>query len=194
MKNLNKKGFALVETLIVSVFVMSIFTLMYTNFFPMIGEYERREKYDDIDSVYKTYLIKRLFEDQSVKSNYYTWVNFNFKREQINDHNRPTLLDCNVFSESQELSKEKREYCKLLFEKTNVYTIYLASYNLTSLKSNIPSSFDSRMKDYVNTLPNYTKTSQYKYRIIVEYKTTVNTESGEKVEDVYSFSTIGVDF
>lgn len=194
MKNLNKRGFALVETLIVSVFVMSIFTLMYTNFFPMIGEYERREKYDDIDSVYKTYLIKRLYEDQSAKSGYFTGVNFNFKRNQINNSNTAVLLDCNVFSTAEELAKEKRTYCETLLEKTNVYKVYLTKYNLTSLKSNFPSNFDVRMKDYVNTLPNYTKTSQYRYRIIVEYKTTVNTESEEKIEDVYSFSTIGVDF
>ena len=54
MHKLNKKGFALVETLIVSVFVMTIFSLIFTNFFPMMGEYERREGYDDIDSIYKT--------------------------------------------------------------------------------------------------------------------------------------------
>ena len=66
MKYLNTRGFALAETLIVSVFVMSIFSLMYVNFFPMVGEYEKREKYDDIDSVYNTYLIKRLFEDNTI--------------------------------------------------------------------------------------------------------------------------------
>ena len=58
MLKLNKKGFALVETLIVSVIVMAIFSILYTNFFPMMGEYERREGYDDIDSIYKSYLIK----------------------------------------------------------------------------------------------------------------------------------------
>ena len=33
MKKLNKKGFVLAETLIVTVFVMTIFTLLYVNFF-----------------------------------------------------------------------------------------------------------------------------------------------------------------
>ena len=54
MFKMNKKGFVLVETLIVTVFVATIFTVMYTNFFPMFGEYERREKYDDIDSIYSS--------------------------------------------------------------------------------------------------------------------------------------------
>ena len=44
MKNkkvLNSRGFILVETLIVGVFIMGIFSLLYANFFPLIGEYER---------------------------------------------------------------------------------------------------------------------------------------------------------
>ena len=60
MFKINKKGFALVETLIVAVFVATIFTIMYANFFPMFGEYERRETYDDVDSIYTTYLIKKM--------------------------------------------------------------------------------------------------------------------------------------
>ena len=34
-KKLNNGGFVLVETLIVSVFVMSIFSILYNNFFPL---------------------------------------------------------------------------------------------------------------------------------------------------------------
>ena len=62
MLKLNKKGFALVETLIVSVIVMTLFTILYTNFYPMIGEYNRRENYDDVDSIYNTNLIRSFLE------------------------------------------------------------------------------------------------------------------------------------
>ena len=41
MKLLNKKGFALVETLIVTTFVMTIFIFVYQNLVPLIGEYEK---------------------------------------------------------------------------------------------------------------------------------------------------------
>ena len=36
-KPLNKKGFMLLETLIVSIFVMTIFAMLYTNLFPLLG-------------------------------------------------------------------------------------------------------------------------------------------------------------
>ena len=44
---------------------MVIFANIYTNFFPLIGEYEKREHYDDIDSEYATYWIKKMIESKS---------------------------------------------------------------------------------------------------------------------------------
>lgn len=70
-KKLNNKGFVLAETLVVTIFLMTIFTMIYTYFYPLIGEYEKRENYDDVDSTYSIFWIKRLIEDQSysIKSN-----------------------------------------------------------------------------------------------------------------------------
>lgn len=62
MKKINNRGFILAETLIVSVFVMLLFTMIYNNFFPLIGEYEKRENYDDVDGKYTAYWIKKLIE------------------------------------------------------------------------------------------------------------------------------------
>ena len=54
---LNKKGFVLAETLVVAVFMATIFTIIYVNFYPLIGEYEKREFYDDLDSKYDIYVV-----------------------------------------------------------------------------------------------------------------------------------------
>ena len=58
MKLLNKKGFILVETLIVTLFVLTLFILVYQNLVPSLGEYERMSSYDDVDSVYANNLFK----------------------------------------------------------------------------------------------------------------------------------------
>lgn len=63
MKKINNRGFILAETLVVTVFLMIIFAMLYTNFYPLIGEYEKREAYDDIDSKYNVFWLKRLIED-----------------------------------------------------------------------------------------------------------------------------------
>lgn len=67
MKKLNKNGFVLAETLIVTVFLMVLFTMVYSNFYPLIGEYEKRETYDDVDSKYAVYWIKKLVESAAYK-------------------------------------------------------------------------------------------------------------------------------
>ena len=65
MKKLDSKGFVLAETLVVAVFLMAIFTLIFTNFYPLIGEYEKRETYDNVDGKYAVYWLKRMIEDSS---------------------------------------------------------------------------------------------------------------------------------
>lgn len=63
MKKNQKNGFVLAETLVVTVFLMTIFSMIYYYFYPLIGEYEQREVYDDVDDKYSVYWIKRILED-----------------------------------------------------------------------------------------------------------------------------------
>ena len=60
MSNINKKGFVLIETLVVTVFVVTLFLLVYRVTMPSIGEYEQLDKYDDVDSIYYANVIKRM--------------------------------------------------------------------------------------------------------------------------------------
>ena len=48
----NNSGFVLAETLVVTVFLMAIFVMIYINYLPLVGEYEKRETYDDVDGKY----------------------------------------------------------------------------------------------------------------------------------------------
>lgn len=65
MKKINSSGFVLAETLIVTVFLMTIFAMLYSSFLPLAGEYEKRENYDSVDGKYAVYWIKRMIEDSS---------------------------------------------------------------------------------------------------------------------------------
>ena len=62
MKKNNQKGFVLAETLVVTVFLMVIFAMVYSNFYPLMGEYEKREVYDDVDGKYSAYWLKQMVE------------------------------------------------------------------------------------------------------------------------------------
>lgn len=184
MKKMNNKGFALVETLIVATFVMGILTLIFSNFLPMMGKYERRERYDDIDSVYNTYLIKRMLENGESKDKTNTLTS------KITSNPSPFYnpVNCNIYNNTEFL-----DYCQNIFQNTGVSDIIVTSYNLSSLKNNLPTNSSKDFKDYISSLPNYNKNKEnYKYRIIVRYKHIINSETGDE-NTYYSFSTIGVD-
>lgn len=58
MKKKNK-GFILIELLIVAVFTASLFTFLYVNVLPIMGDYEQKEKYDTIDTKYVLYELRK---------------------------------------------------------------------------------------------------------------------------------------
>ena len=213
MLKLNKKGFALVETLIVSVFVMAIFTVLYTNLFPMMGEYERREYYDDIDSIYKTYdifkkankedIYKRYTINTSNPGSFITIFSADYNENkdsdgcyQIDIKKEEIINSCNAISTNE----ENRNYCINLFTEIKATRVYLTRYTIKDLKnavkkdSNSVNSIDSSTKDYINTLPYYKKGSdEHTFRIIVEYVKEINSASCESRKTINTFSTIGVD-
>ncbi len=57
----NKKGFVLTETLMVAVFIIGIFTFLYTSILPLVGTYDDKVKREnDIDIVYKLHNLRNM--------------------------------------------------------------------------------------------------------------------------------------
>lgn len=52
MKKINKKGFALAEAIVVSVFVLGMFTYLAMNIIPLISKYDAVLKYDNPQEIY----------------------------------------------------------------------------------------------------------------------------------------------
>ena len=192
MKRLNNKGFVLAETLVVATFVMGIFAIFYNNFYPLMSEYEKRETYDDIDSKYSVFWIKRLMQLNSYNAtNMINNVNSNgFYRFTCND-----IVDA-----------DRKKTCDDLLEKLEVsktggvYNIYITTFK-NKIRNN--NAFSSSLQDYVLYLPDYKKESLNfaNYRIIAEFERIASTsvmmddavvEDAEKVKKYYSYSTIEV--
>ena len=127
MKKINSSGFVLAETLVVTVFLMVIFSMIYASFLPLVGEYEKRENYDNVDGKYGVYWIKRMIEDSSYnipdsKSNY------------IKDKGY-LRFECSDIKEDE----EKREFCINIVKNLQVAScdkngdnceIYITRYRL----------------------------------------------------------------
>lgn len=118
MKKINNKGFVLAETLIVSVFVLAIFAMLYTYYYPIIGLYEERETYDDVDGKFVAYWIKQLIENDSydfsgisIKDNTKTMDNYGYIRFECRDVNEKDNRReiCKNLVKSLEISKCDQE-------------------------------------------------------------------------------------
>lgn len=59
---MNKKGFVLLETLIVTIFILVTFTILYNNAVPLLGRYKEINYYDDLDTTYDLYHLKKYFQ------------------------------------------------------------------------------------------------------------------------------------
>lgn len=93
----NNKGFVMTETLVVTVFLVTIFTFIYISIVPLIGKYEdlvARE--GDIDIIYKLYNIRKFMLVDPYK-------------DIIIEPGKNTIT-CNSFSDTN------REYCNKMME------------------------------------------------------------------------------
>lgn len=194
----NNKGFVLVETLVVTVFVAAVFSVIYINFYPLVGEYERRDFYDDLDSKYGAYWMK-VFAQRS---------NFNFSAVSsmiTNNSYGYYLSKPNDFCGLLPDGSDDRALCLTMSERLHVNQIIITHYRLDgkdTLTEQTTTNFKQKVMDrndigenfhsYVDFLPNYIVPSLNgaRYRILVEFKRTV--DSDEESETYYTYANMEV--
>lgn len=193
-KALNNKGFVLAETLIVAVSISVMFALVFKNFYPLMGEYEVRENYDDIDSKYGTYWIKKFIQSCDYNSSFISVLG------DTNPSTNPGFVQFSCDNINNETSKSM---CKELIKKLEISCddinttdieacngtlnphIYITKFNLVKkdpstgavvedLKKKFyeSTSISEDVKNYIRYLPEYSKITSLnnaQYRIIVEY-------------------------
>ena len=159
MKRINNRGVILLETLIVSIFVMAIFVFIYRNTVPMMGQYEKLETFDDVDSVYAASLIKNM-------------VISNIPAKYIDE----TLLATSSYADISNCNDSKlytdSNYCIKLKQALNIGNndlIYITRYYSSDL-DNFREDINKKEKDYLFAGGELGKFRDY-------LKTVANTES-----------------
>ena len=147
MKLLNKKGFVLVETLIVTVFVMTLFTVVYQTVIPYMGEYEKMSSYDDIDSIYASNLLKQMIT---------RYANTKYIDEYLENNTYIQMNDCsnkNLYINSN--------YCTKLQENLGISDsdyVFITDYNIADFRKEVKKDeyFDSgnlsNFRSYIDTV------------------------------------------
>lgn len=190
MLKINSKGFVLVETLVVAVFVSAIFSVIYANFYPIMGEYERREAYDDIDSKYATFWFKRIIQSDSVD---FTDIQNNITNNLYHEFKCSNIVTSDVTA---------IKVCNSLIARFGVMHMYITDYKLGNradptdknnfkgkVDANSSNVFSSGLQDYVAYLPTYSKVPSLNgacYRLVVEFHNTRDEN------DYWTYSTIEI--
>ena len=117
----NKKGFVLLETLVVTIFTLIIFTLLYTSTVPLLGKYKDLSYYNDIDITYDLYYLKRLIKND----NKYNDIN-NSSYQSIKCTDLEDANTCNSYFDALNIKKND-ELVYLDLKKLNANKKYLSS-------------------------------------------------------------------
>ncbi len=174
MKKIFNRGFMLVETLVVSVFVIGVLLFMFTQFQKIRSNYELSFKYNTVNSLYAANNIRRYILSDGFDS-----IVANLGGNSYIDL---TMCPDSYFTETN--------YCTNLFSGLNIYNysgtdninkVIFTKDDLGDLKAylnNTPvSGFSEGMKNYILGIKTDSDTNNY--RLIVEF--TDNTYATLKV-------------
>ena len=205
-KKMNNKGFALVETLVCSLFVVAIFLILFENYIPLMAKYNRTEKYDDLDSKYISFYIKTFIE--SDRKDHIQLIHNKLYGKNIYQFRTINTPDPDIIAENNKpfelytlLIKENKQKCQDFIEEASITSIYLVDYNTKQIKTKVSDlnvssvngvDISRPLQLYIESMPTYEATSETKSgykRLIIEIKHVKKNENNEN-EVYYTYSNI----
>lgn len=152
MKKLNQKGFLMAEAIVVGLFIMTLFTYIYSNLIPLLAKYESREKYEEVSLVYDANLIRNAILLDIQRNPYNNTENKIFGDLATKDYiyyDEKSNSICNQMA--------LNDYCSALLSKTylNVEAIIATKYKTTDIKKHTD-DFTRAIADYIDVIPEYT--------------------------------------
>lgn len=144
-KRNNRRGFALVETLVCAVFVCTVFMLLIVNYYPMLGKLQRYQNYDETDSIYIANHLSTLIKNYS---------NILDDSVDFSQNNYVITYDENTLCGNFEIMKQSQ--CEQFFKLARINRVYLVPYSLKDLKTELANAHVSRSFElYVKYMPSY---------------------------------------
>lgn len=158
----NKKGFILVETLIVSVTILATLVYIFTQFQKIESNYSLSFKYNTTDNLYKvanfrTYLLEGINDPTSNYDRVLT--SFLAKTDVALD-----LTTC-----PSTLIQVNQQYCISLIQKLDIKQVLFTKEDLTDIVSELKNLYftSEEMKDFIKYIKH--DSEPLKYRLIVEF-------------------------
>ena len=145
MKKMNNKGFMLMETLIVSTFLVSTLLFIYIQFNNINKTYEKSFKYNTVNSLYSLNNLKNYISNDGI---------INLKNKANTDF-YVQINDCSTDYFAYP------DYCRTLINSLNIKTaILIDNDNIEYLDNNL----DQTMLDFINEID-----VNLKYSLVAEF-------------------------
>lgn len=162
----NSKGFAMAELLAVSIGVLVLFTILFSNYLPLLAEFETRLSYNDVTAEYAAHYIRKAYYNTGSFNSNVIWVGAVRNGDFVTLYKSGDEESSDLCLNSKSPLQEKN--CKQLNEIVSEYgveEIILTSYSLKELKDNLNDSSSSLKENdplygYVKYLPNYSKKNE----------------------------------
>lgn len=157
MKKLNNKGIMLLETLVVSTFIITVLVYLYVQFANLKHNYDTSFRYDTIPGLYG---LKEV--DKFINKTY----GYSDLKEEVDENKYIELYKngCNLIYFSDNYS-----YCDTLMENLNIKYLLLVSSDLLTIKNSLKEN-----NKYSNGLYKYIRKLKYtvddkKYILVAQY-------------------------
>lgn len=164
----NIKGFAMAELLAVSMVILVLFSILFSNYLPLVAEYENRLSYNDVTASYAGYYVRKMYltDNNNLSSN-----NINKFNTAISSNGFYTVYSSGVDKICTSLDDQK--YCNNILNEYGVEEIIITNYSMSNVKKKYSSS-SGKLYKYIKYLPDYSDTiykgSNDLYRIILKTK------------------------
>ena len=176
----NNKGFAMAELLAVSMVILLLFSILFSNYLPLVAEYENRLSYNDVTAEYAGYYVRKMYltDNNELSSSTKTSINNGISSAsfyKIYDKSSNINNVCNQYVNEQADDKKvtARKYCNSILEEYGVEEIIITNYSMTDIKSKYTKS-SGKLYKYIQYLPEYKNTiytgNNDLYRIILKTK------------------------
>lgn len=177
----NNKGFAMAELLAVSMVILLLFSILFSNYLPLVAEYENRLSYNDVTAEYAGYYVRKMYltDDNKLSSSTKSFINKSIGSNsfyKVYDKNASINKVCEQYVVNEQDGDKKdiaKKYCNSILEEYAVEEIIITNYSMTDVKSKYTKS-SGKLYKYIQYLPEYKNTiytgNNDLYRIILKTK------------------------
>lgn len=142
MKKINNKGFMLLETLVVSAFIISTLVYLYIQFANLKGSYDKSFVYDSVPELYSTKQI-----NDFINSNY----NYNDLFTAV-DRSEDSYVELYKGKCNMTYFSDHQDYCNALMDSIGAKYVILGNANLLDNPNNIKNTYSNLFYHYIKKI------------------------------------------